>query len=241
MDAAALSAEHHVLDVGCGNGQTTRDAARAAAAGSALGIDLSTAMVERARERARAEGLANVRFEPGDAQIFPFDEQAFDRAISRAGAMFFGDPVAAFSNIARALRPDGRLVLFVWQELAANEWVRCFAQALAAGRSLPQPPPGAPGPFSLADPDRVRTILGQASFTDVSLEAVGEPMYFGADAEDSFGFVSQMGFARGLLQDLDDAGREQALASLRATIAAHDTGEGVLFDSAAWLVTARRR
>jgi ubiquinone/menaquinone biosynthesis C-methylase UbiE len=98
-----------VLDIGCGTGQTTRQAARTARAGSALGVDISAPAIDRARELARAEGLCNVTFERADAQVYRFPQERFDVAISRFGTMFFDQPKAAFANIRRALRPTGRL------------------------------------------------------------------------------------------------------------------------------------
>ena len=238
--AARIGADEHVLDVGCGCGQVTRDAARAAPAGSALGVDLSARMIARARERAQAEGLANARFEHGDAQVYPFEAGAYDLALSRFGAVFFGDPVAAFENVARALRPGGRLGLLAWQALDHNEWLLAVRGALAAGRTLPQPPANAPSPFGLADPARARGILADAGFVGVDVEAVEEPIWLGADGADAFGFLRSMGVTRGLLNDLDEATAARALDTLRETLAAHATAEGVLFGSAAWLITARR-
>jgi len=63
--------------------------------------------------------------------------------------MFFADPVRAFTNLAESLHPGGRIGLLAWRELARNEWMSAIRDALAAGRSLPIPPPGAPGPFGL--------------------------------------------------------------------------------------------
>jgi len=105
LAAAGIRTTEHVLDIGCGTGQTTRDAARAAISGSAFGVDLSSRMIEHARRRSAREGVENARFEHADAQIHRFDPGAFDVAVSRTGAMFFGDLVAAFTNIGRALRP----------------------------------------------------------------------------------------------------------------------------------------
>ena len=154
--AAAVGVADRILDVGCGTGLTTRDAARSATSGSALGVDLSSRMIEHARSRAVAEGIGNVSYEQVDAQIHPFEPRTFDVAISQTGAMFFGDLTAAFVNVGRALKPGGRLVLLSWQPPANNAWVRELTGALAAGRDLPAPPPDAPGPFSLDDPERVR-------------------------------------------------------------------------------------
>jgi SAM-dependent methyltransferase len=238
LAAAAIGAGEQVLDVGCGTGQTTRDAARAASSGHALGVDLSTAMLEVARERARAEGLSNAQFERADAQVHPFAGGTFDVVVSRTGAMFFGDLVAAFTNIDRAVRPDGRLVLLTWQELARNEWIRAFSGSMAAGRDLPPPPPDAPGPFALAQPDRVRAVLSAAGFVDIDLEPVDEPMWFGDDADDAHRLVS--GLLGWMLEGLDDERRRHALDALHGAMTAHETPDGVLFQSAAWLIGARR-
>jgi SAM-dependent methyltransferase len=238
MAAAAIGAGDRVLDIGCGTGRTTRDAARAAVDGSALGLDLSSEMLAYARRKATDERVANATFEQADVQVYPFEPESFDVALSRAGSMFFGEPVTAFANVARALRPGGRLALLTWQSLDVQEWFRSFVAALAAGRDLPTPPPGAPGPFSLSDPDRVKAILGDAGFTGVGLEAVHEPMCFGTDAADAAGFV--MGMLGWLLGDLDDAGRARAHDALHATMSAHETPDGVLFTSGGWIVRATR-
>ncbi|MDQ4010510.1 MAG: methyltransferase domain-containing protein [Actinomycetota bacterium] len=238
LAAAAIDETATVLDIGCGSGQATRDAARCATAGSALGVDLSSRMIELARRRAESEQVANATFQQADAQVHPFSHQSFDIAISRHGAMFFGDPVAAFTNIARALRPGGRLVLLTWQPFERNEWLSAFFTALAAGRELPTPPSDAPGPFALSDPDRVRSLLTSAGFSDVHLQGLSEAMYFGPDPDDAFRFIS--GQHAGMVRDLDPDTRALALANLRASLADHHTERGMLYDSAAWLIRARR-
>ena len=240
LDADLIATGDAVLDVGCGTGKSTRDAARVAAQGSALGVDLSAAMLERARERSKAEGLVNVTYVQADAQVHHFDEKAFDTAISCFGAMFFGDPVAAFANIGRGLRAGGGLALLAWRELARNEWLMELRAALAVGRQLPVPPPDAPTPFALADPDRVRGILGAAGYEKIGFEPIDEPIEFGSDAQDAFTFVRTLGIVEGLTQDLDDDGRAHALAGLQKTLVAHDGADGVLFGTSAWLITARR-
>jgi SAM-dependent methyltransferase len=238
LEAARIGPGARVIDVGCGTGDTTRAAARLADTGEALGVDLSARMIEVARQRAAAEGLTNVRFQQADAQIHRFAEYSADVIISRTGAMFFGDPVAAFRNIARAVRTGGRLVLLVWQALERNEWICAITTALSAGRSMPAPPPQAPGPFSMSDPGRVRGLLAAAGFADPRFESLHEPMYFGTGTEDAHRFVA--GLAGWMLEGLDEARRTQALDDLRTTLAGHETPDGVWFDSAAWLISAER-
>jgi SAM-dependent methyltransferase len=238
MEAAAIRLTDATLDVGCGNGQTTRDAARAAASGLALGVDLSSRMLDYARRQAAAEGLTNLRFEQADAQIHPFPAQAFDVAISRMGVMFFSDLVAGFKNIGRALRPGGRLALLTWQPLAGQEWLPSLAGALAAGRDLPLPSTNPPSPFSLSERDRVPEILRQAGFRDVELTGLEKPMNFGSDAGNAYQFV--LGLLGWTLRGLDGAGQARAREALRATLSAHEGVDGVMYGSATWIITARK-
>ena len=235
--AAAVPAGGAVLDVGCGTGQVTRDDVRDGAS-SALGVDLSARMIEVARDLDRQEGLPGARFVQADAQVHRFPEASVDLVLSRTGTMFFGDPPAAFANLARATRSGGRLVQLVWGPVQANEWLPALAGALA-GRALPAPPPDAPGPFSLSDPDRVHGLLAGAGYTDRRLEQVSAPLVLGRDPDDAERFV--LGFLGWLLDGLDDAGRAEARGRLRVSLEEHRDGDQVAYGSSAWLVTARRR
>jgi ubiquinone/menaquinone biosynthesis C-methylase UbiE len=240
FEAARIALGDRVLDIGCGCGETTRAAARAARSGFALGVDLSGPMLAMARERAVAESVANIEFLQADAQVHPFERESFDLVISRFGAMFFVDSPAAFRNIANALRPGGRLAIVAWQELSQNAWLLAVRAALASGRTLPEPPPNAPGPFGLADADRVRQLLAEAGYREIDLADVREPMEFGTDTDDAFRFARTMGPVIGLLNDLDQSASARALEALRDTLAAHEGPTGVFLDSRSWLITAQR-
>ena len=235
-----IASTDRVLDIGCGTGKSTRAAAHRAAAGSVLGIDLSSKMLEYAREKTRAEGLTNVEYVRADAQVYEFDAPAFDLAISDFGAMFFNDPVAAFTNISGALRPGGRIALLAWQAFERNEWLCAIFSALDAGRSLSTPPAGAPGPFGLAEADTVREIMHSGGLSDVVLIPIAEPILLGADADDAWAFVSELGIVRGLTAGLDDAQRQTALDHLRQVVDDSETSDGAVLGSAAWLITATR-
>jgi SAM-dependent methyltransferase len=235
LDAAAIEPTMHVLDVGCGNGITTREAARRAA--RATGVDLSARMLDLARRRAAAAGVANVSFVQADVQVADLGEARYDRVISRNGVMFFGDPVAAFANLARALKPDGRVVLLVWQAQAENPAITAFRDAFAVGRDLPMPPPDGPGPFAFGDPTRVRALLAAAGFGEPNFFGVREPMYFGPDVATAERLVHAM---CGMLTELDDAARAEATAALRSTLEEHLGPDGVTYPSAMWIITAGR-
>ena len=88
LAANLIATGDRVLDIGCGNGQSSRDAARRATTGSVLGVDLSTSMLAEARRRAVAENVSNVEFLQADAQVHAFVPGGFDNAMSRYGVMF---------------------------------------------------------------------------------------------------------------------------------------------------------
>ncbi|HEY2671258.1 MAG TPA: methyltransferase domain-containing protein [Rugosimonospora sp.] len=238
--AVGVALHDHVLDIGCGTGQTTRQAARTARAGSALGVDISASAIRRAGDLARAEGLRNVTFDHADAQVHRFAPERFDVAISRFATMFFDDPVAAFANIGRALRPDGRLVMLVWQARERNEWDLAIHQSLeAAGGSVAGASKG-PDPFSLADPPTVREILRAAGFAGVAFTGVREPVHYGPDVAAALDWVRGFTCTSEVLKRLDPAAATRAEERLRQALAAHLSDDGVCFDSRAWIVTAHR-
>lgn len=240
LAAAAIGERDRVLDVGCGAGETARLAAQRAARGQVLGVDLSAPMLERARVTAAREGIGNVTFDHTDAQVHPFEPAAFDVAVSRFGVMFFGDPVEAFTNIGRALRPGGRLAFICAAEAGGNEWI----QAMSVLRDhLPLGEfgaPGGPGMFSLADPDRIRTVLSSAGFVDVSPVEVEAYGHWGRDAEDAADFLLDSGPGRHLTDQVDPETRGRAREALVNRLRDHEERGAVRLRSTAWLVTAGR-
>lgn len=238
--AWAVQPHDRILDVGCGTGQTTRQAARMAPAGSALGIDLSAPAIARARELARAEELHNATFACADAQAHRFAQGDFDLAVSRFGTMFFDDPVAAFGNIGRALRPAGRLVMLVWQAHDRNEWDVAIRHALAGSDGPAAVAGDRLDPFSLADPTTVAGILRAGGFTGIHLTDVREPIYFGPDTAAALAWVRGFVCTNEFLRRLDPDAAARALARLREALAARMSEAGVWFGARAWLVTAHR-
>ena len=233
--ACGVQAHEQVLDIGCGLGQTTCEAARLARAGGALGVDISEPAIERARELAQAQGVRNVTFERADAQVHRFPSERFDLAMSRFGTMFFDDPVAAFANVGRALRPAGRLVMMVWQAGERNEWEVAIRQSLQAVASEGL------DAFSLADPPTVTGILEAAGFADVTFTDVREPVYYGPDVAAALDWVRGFRCTSDVLDRLDPADAAGALGRLCEMLATHLSDDGVWFDSRAWIVSARRR
>ncbi|GEL97275.1 methyltransferase [Cellulomonas terrae] len=234
--ACAVQARDSVLDVGCGTGQTTRAAAVAAREGHVLGVDTSAPAVERARALAENEQLGNVVFERGDAQVHPFRTESVDLVISRFGTMFFHDAGAAFSNLARALRPDGRLVMMVWQAGDRNEWSVAIHRALGGAERQVGDSPA----FSLADPARTTAVLEGAGFVDVGFDDVDEPVWYGPDVASAEAWISSFTSTDDLVARLGPEGAQHGLDLLREALSEHLGDDGVWLGSRAWIVTARR-
>jgi SAM-dependent methyltransferase len=235
MATAAVAAGEAVLDVGCGNGQVTIEAAIQARGAPAVGIDLSTAMLDVARRRADGAGLTSASFVHGDAQVHDFGADTCDVVLGRTSAMFFGDHATAFANLHRALRPGGRIALLTWQPLDGNEWLHTIATSLSPDGPPRLPPPGA-GPFALSEPDRIASLLQGAGFRRVEIAPSVGPMVFGDDADDAVDFV--VGLQGWMLAGVDEDGRRRAIDALRSACGEHETGDGVAFASSAWITTA---
>lgn len=243
LGAAHLASGDRVLDVGCGSGATTIAAARIAADGDVLGVDLSGPMLDHARARAADAGLTNVAFEQQDAQTASLETGSRDAVISRFGVMFFEDPVAAFTNIAGALAPGGRVSFACWKDIAANEWMLVPGMAVAAHAPLPDPgEPGAPGPFAFGDADRVRGVLTAAGLTSVEITSIDDPLLLGGHGtvDEAVAFLRGTGMAKVLLADAAPDVVERALDAVREALVPYETPDGVRLGAGVWLVTARR-
>jgi SAM-dependent methyltransferase len=237
--AAAITANDRVLDIGCGNGYTTRRAARHAAHGHATGIDLSEPMLERARAAAAEEPISNINFEQGDAQTCTFPNGAFDLAISRYGVMFFADPAVAFTNIGHAFRPGGRLTFICAADPNDSDWFRAVS-ALRDHLPVPEFGPGGPGMFSLADPDQIRRVLTTAGFRDITTTAVQAEATWGRDAEDVANFLLHSGPGQFMLGNAAPATAAVARHALTEALRTYQQpGRALHLRSTAWLVTAR--
>jgi SAM-dependent methyltransferase len=247
LAVAAPAEGEAVLDVGCGCGATAIAlAAAVGAGGTVLGVDLSAAMLARAEERVAASGASQVWFRRADAQGADLGAGSFDLVFSRFGVMFFADPVAGFANLRRALRSDGRMVFVCWQAPSANPWMAVVNRAAARMFGLDAPPHDAPGPFSLADPERIAAVLYAGAFRTVEITAHEERLHLGSGqpVEDWVHQRLMMGPARSSYLDSQPDRQREVRAVLAESLAAHridvdDPMSGLAMDAAAWVVDAR--
>lgn len=242
MQRAEVKPGEHVLDVGCGCGQTSLQLAeRVGPHGSVVGIDISRPMLARARERHRELQVDNLLFLHADAQTYAFERGRFDLVFSRFGVMFFEDPPAAFRNLRTALRADGRLCFLCWQALEKNDWARI--PLLAATRYVQPPPsaPDAPGPFAFADPERVRRILTAGGFQDIRCESYDTSVSLGGatNVDEAVAFALEIGPVAMLLREASAQTRVQVAEAIRAALIPYASDGQVSLGGATWIVQAR--
>ena len=227
-----------ILDIGCGCGQTTFDlASRVGSEGHVVGIDISAPMLDVARRRLLSALTRGPVFREADAQSGDLGHAAYDAAFSRFGVMFFSDPIAAFSNIRTALKPQGRLGFVCWRPLQENIWM--LAPFKAALPFLPAPPPAdplAPGPFAFADADRVRSLLHGAGFGSVTIEPF-DVLIGSGDLEQTLALTFKVGPLGAALRE-NPQQKEKVADAVREALTHYATPAGVLMPAAVWVVLA---
>jgi SAM-dependent methyltransferase len=218
VDGAAPRPGDRVADIGCGTGASTLAAAAMVQPGPVLGVDISEPLLDRARARAEAAGLQNVDFLLTDAQTHRFQPAAFDVLISRFGMMFFEDPVAAFRNLGKALRPGGRMVFVAWAETAKNPWFQIPQEAAIERLGAPPPVnPHAPGPLAFADASRVLELLRAAGLSQVRAETLDTVLTPPGDVAAAAGVASRVGPAARVMKAR--SGSEEDAKAIEAQIA----------------------
>ncbi len=240
IERIAAKKGEKILDVGCGGGITTlKLAALAGESGGVLGVDVSRQIIDVAIKR--AEDTANIEFQHSDAASAEFGENKFDLITSRFGVMFFDDPVAAFKNLHRSLKPTGRLVFLCWRTPQENPWMA--EPAAATFQILPppaeKPAPTDPGPFSLGEAEHLTNVLHSAGFNNINLEPVdlGLPM---SSVDTAVGFLTRLGPAADALKEASDDQRVEVIAAIRAVMEKYSSADGVLAPAATWIVSASK-
>jgi SAM-dependent methyltransferase len=244
MDHAAVEGARAALDIGCGGGSDTMLLARRLGPrASVLGVDISVPMLEVARARlaTRDPGDAQVAFLEADAASHDFGEEQFDLLFSRFGVMFFDDPTSAFAALRLAGQPGARLAFACWQGLKENPWVALPLQAALTVLPPPEPtPPRAPGPFAFAEPDYLRTLLGDAGWTAIDIQPHAAQMRWDGSAgyETAVRELVNTGPVGRLLADASEAQRKAVHAAARSALEDYFQEDTLVLPGAVWLVTA---
>jgi SAM-dependent methyltransferase len=243
MDRLSLRPGMRVLDVGCGSGSTTMELTRRVGVeGRVIGVDIAPAMIAESIKNAAAAQVGNVSYFTADAQVEPFDTATFDAIFSRFGVMFFANPKMAFTNLRRALRPDGVLAFACWENIFLNEWMFVPGSAVISvtGSLPPMPGPGEPGPFSLADRAQIESLLADAGFTSVEVTSQAETVTLrGEEIESLVNLTRRVGPVREALRTANAETAALITSAVRSAILDRAVDGVVQLTSAAFIVSAR--
>lgn len=177
LAAARVGEGDRVLELGCGPGAVGIAAAAAVGrSGFVVLSDVAPAMLAIAAERSAAAGLANTTTKVLDLEQVDEPDESFDVVLCREALMLVADPGLALREVRRVLLPGGRVALAVWGARERNPWLAVLLDAVSAAVGVPVPPPGVPGPFSLADVAGLRATMAGSGLADVEVRELDTPM-----------------------------------------------------------------
>lgn len=227
LTLAHIAAGARVLDLACGAGSQTVDAAhRVGVHGSVVASDISDTMLHHVREKARAAGLTNVATLAGAAEDLEVAAESFDAVICRLGLMLFADPARALVAVARALRPDGRVAAAVFTVPATNPFLARSMQILLRHAGKAPPAPGQPGIFALGSPGVLGHLLEDSGFVDIEQRTVDVPLRMPSATEALTMMQEAFGAYRAVINDSPEAVQAAAWAEVAETLTMFETAAG---------------
>ena len=238
-----------VLDVGCGFGDSTvRIASAVGPTGRAVGIDCAENFIRAAATDAKSAGVQNASFLTVDVQTDDL-RGPYDCGFARFGTMFFMNPGAALRNIARALKPGGIFTQIVWRKRDENPWLHDAELRVreivpvVAHEDTSEVHCG-PGPFSMAGPDMVSSMMKASGFEGITFERFDTDICIGRDLDEAIEFAMALGPAGEIIRLAGGEGerlRPQVVVALRDTLSKYVREDGVWAPSSSWFITGRTR
>lgn len=241
LEAAGLVPGTRVLDLACGPGDPSIEAARRVGpSGHVTGVDPSAGALEVARERAQRAGLTNVEFREGRAEAIPLPDAAVERAVCRFGAMFFEDPPRAAGEIRRVLAPSGKVALMVWGPFDQPH-NRAAIGVVLRHLGLAELPPEKRTPYRYAEPGPLEEGLAAAGFSDVRGKTrTVRWVWEGTPGSARDDFRDNAVFFRSLLDALPEAERPAVWAEVEAGFRRFYDGERLRIPQVVRVVTGTR-
>lgn len=229
LEMAGITSGHHVLDIAAGAGEQSITAAqKVGATGYVLATDISSNILDYAKEMAQQAGVHNIETKVMDGENLTLEEDTFDAVISRVGLIYFPDQQKALKEMLRVLKPGGKIAAIVYSSPEKNKFFSVPASIIRSRAKLPPPLPGQPGPFSLGAQDIIEKAFSQAGFKNVTSVLVDAPLLFPSAKEclqfekESFGALHQM------MSSLSDQEKEAVWKEIESALQEFETENGFI-------------
>ena len=237
-----------VLDVGCGFGDSTLQIANnVGQSGEAVGVDCASNFIQAAETDKAEANVKNAKFLVADAQCDDL-RGPYDYVFARFGTMFFNLPGAAMKNINSSLKSSGRLDMIVWRKREDNPWIHDAELKVkeivpvVAHEETDQVHCG-PGPFSMAGPDMVSSMLKSANFEKITFERHDADICIGRNLDEAVNFAMELGPAGEIIRLAGEEGEKQrgnVQKALRETLGKYSREDGVWGPSSTWFISATK-
>jgi len=242
LELAGIAPGLRVLDIASGTGEPAISAARAVGGnGNVVGIDLVDEMLDFARSKAVSEVLENIDFQCVDGETLTVGAGIYDAVTIRWGLMFMPEPLNCVSQAHSALRTGGRISVACWAAPEKNPFITMLMQTLSRYMEVPRPPPGTPGIFSMADPERLCGLLETAGFLNISLEEMQFDIVEVKDGQAYWEAMSDLAApVMRLVRQLDEHTREAFINEVIETANAQKRGETLRMSGTTWIAAAEK-
>ena len=222
IDRLDIADDQQHLDVAAGTGEPGLTVARLAPKGHVVLTDLAAEMLDVATRRAHAQGITNFETKVCSADDLPFGNATFDSISVRFGYMFFPDAARATAELARVLKPGGRLCSSVWVKPEKNPWTAIVMQSIATEVALAPPDPDRPTMFRCAAPGYVSSLYEAAGLRDVAEWDVGVELVT-RSPEEYWEMISEhVSLAVAALEQVDEPARERIAREVVAKVSSYE-------------------
>jgi len=226
--------------IASGVGEPSMSAARRVGeTGRVVGTDLVDEMLNYAREKAAQAGLNNIEYHCVDGETLDFEPATFDAVTCRWGLMFMPEPVNCLKLANNVMKDTARLAVACWAAPEKNPFVGVLMQTLGKYMDLPKPPPGTPGIFALADPERLEDVIAAAGFRDIELEELEIDVLEVDDGQAYWDAISDLAApVMTLVNQLDEETRSAYISDVVQAADALKQGATLRMRGTTWLASA---
>jgi ubiquinone/menaquinone biosynthesis C-methylase UbiE len=240
IDQIKPSGNDVVLDIAAGTGEPGLTIATMLNGGKVIITDLAEDMLAITKENATARGITNIETKACDVCELPFADNSFDAVSCRFGFMFFPDMQLAINEMARVLKPGGRIATSVWNIPEKNFWVTATMGTITRNMDLPQNPPGAPGMFRCCKPGLMKELFEKAGLKNITEKEVASKLRSGT-VERYWNMITEIGAPIvAALSKADDAMRQKIKKEVFELVSSKYPGNDIAIDASAIVIAAEK-